>query len=290
MMTKSTILLTGANGFLGSYLLEALLRKGHEVVVLKRSISNTWRIQHLISSFESFNVDIKPLEDAFRQKKIDVVVHTACHYGRNGESISDVVKSNVGFGLEVLDACLKFGVGTFVNTDTLLDKHCNAYSLSKGQFVEWLKQFSNKLKVINLRLEHMYGPRDDDTKFVPWCISQLQQNIPEMKLTRGVQLRDFIYIDDVVAAYLKVLENADDLSGFSEFDVGTGDQVTVKFFVEQLKEIYEEKFGPTNTQLAFGAIPYGESEKMMTRVDTSGLTQLGWKPATSLAYGIKTLF
>ena len=50
------ILLTGATGFLGSHLLESFLHQGFEVVILKRSTSDTWRISHLIEKIKSYNI------------------------------------------------------------------------------------------------------------------------------------------------------------------------------------------------------------------------------------------
>jgi nucleoside-diphosphate-sugar epimerase len=47
-MSQKRVLLTGATGFLGSHLLEALLKQDYKVVILKRSTSDTWRINHLL--------------------------------------------------------------------------------------------------------------------------------------------------------------------------------------------------------------------------------------------------
>ena len=127
MKKLQTILLTGATGFLGSYLLEALLLKGHKVVILKRSTSNTWRIGGLLDQCISYDVDTRPLESAFEEQRIDVVMHVACHYGRNDDPIHQVVESNLIFGLRILDACLKFNTNIFFNTDTLLQKNLNFY-------------------------------------------------------------------------------------------------------------------------------------------------------------------
>ena len=288
-MTKETILLTGATGFLGSHLLEALIQQNYPVVVLKRSTSNIWRIANLSGEYKCYDVDIQPIEQAFKDQHIDCVIHTACHYGRNGDSISQIVESNLMFGLRILDACLKYRTCTFLNTDTLLQKHLNYYTLSKKQFVEWLVQQVDNIQIVNLKLEHMYGPKDDTTKLVPWVVSQLHRNLDEIKLTKGEQQRDFIYIDDVVSAYLRILENVSFLKKFNEFDVGTGRLITVRNFLEQLKEIYQSNFGSIDTKLAFGAIPYRNSEMMTVEVNNQGLVNLGWLPKTNLKEGLEKI-
>lgn len=281
-----TILLTGATGFLGSHLLEALLNAGYEVSILKRSTSDTWRIDRLLDRVKSYDVDKEPIAKAFEERRIDAVIHTACHYGRNSDPISEIVEGNLMFGLRLLEAAISFNTDTFFNTDTLLQKHLNVYTLSKKQFVEWLRQQSEKIQVVNLKLEHMYGPKDDTTKFVPWVVSQLKQNVPEIKLTKGEQKRDFIYIDDVVSAYMVALEKTHELDSFSEFNVGTGELTTLKAFVEQLKEAYEANFGVPATKLAFGAIPYRKGEMISVEVDNTALIKLGWKQRYGLLDGL----
>lgn len=284
-----TILLTGATGFLGSHLLESLLKAKYKVVILKRSTSDVWRIEHLLSKVVSYNVDQYDLELAFLEQKIDIVIHTACSYGRKGELISDVVETNLVYGLKLLDACLKFNTNTFFNTDTLLHKNLNIYTLSKKQFVEWLVQVSDKVQVVNLKLEHMFGPKDDAGKFVSWIVGQLKRKAPEIKLTSGEQKRDFIYIDDVVSAYMTTLGQCEKLPVFSEYDVGTGQSISVKVFVEKLKKAFESQFGSTQTKLNFGAIPLREGEVTRVDVNNSTLIELGWHPKMSLDEGLTIL-
>lgn len=284
-----TILLAGATGFLGSHLLEAFLAIGYRVVILKRSSSDTWRIRHLLADVKVYDVDTAPQENAFMGEEIDVVVNTVCHYGRNDAPLPEIVETNLMFGIRLLAEAERFGVGTFINTDTLLTKHLNIYTLSKKQFVEWLYQESKIIKVINLKLEHMYGPKDDTTKLVPWVISQFKAGVPEIKLTQGFQTRDFIYVDDVVNAYLVTLEKADVLDQFSEFDVGTGKAVSVRYFLETLRAAYERTFGSIPTKLAFGAIPYRDGEIMAIDVQNQPLMNLGWTPQTAIYDGIANI-
>lgn len=286
-MSKPTVLLTGATGFLGSHLLEALLKQGYSVVILKRSTSNLWRIEHLTGQYKSHDVDTQPIEQAFEEQRIDCVIHTACHYGRNGSALGEVVESNLIFGLNVLEASINHQVTSFINTDSLLPRDLNAYSLSKKQLVDWLNQQSTNIQVINLKLEHMYGPKDDSTKFIAWLVTQLKQNAPKINLTSGIQKRDFIYIDDVVSAFLCVLQSATGLPSFSEYEVGTGKSIEVKTFVQNLKQVFEQNNGLTNTQLNFGAVPYRQGEILEFKVDNQAMRQLGWEPKVSLLQGLE---
>jgi CDP-paratose synthetase len=281
-----TILLTGATGFLGSHLLEALLKEGYSVVILKRSTSNTYRIQHLLDRLKAYDIDRLPLEQAFKDQRIDVVMHTACSYGRNGQDANEVAETNLLFGLRLLDAATAFNIDTFFNTGTLLPKYLNAYALSKSQFCEWLRQRSNQIQVVNLKLEHMYGPKDDQTKLVPWLIGQLEQGVDRIPLTEGQQLRDFIYIDDVVAAYMVTLAKATQLVEWNEFDVGTGKLITVRDFVTAIHSAVSENQGICKTELGFGDIPLREGELMTVELDNTALINFGWSAKTSIEHGI----
>jgi nucleoside-diphosphate-sugar epimerase len=281
-----TILLTGATGFLGSHLLEVLLKANYRVVILKRSTSNCWRINNLLAHVKSYDIDINSLETAFLEQKIDIVIHTACHYGRNEDELTEIVGSNLMFGLEVLVASIKHKAQLFLNTDTLLNKNLNCYTLSKKQFVEWLQQASNEIKVINLKLEHMYGPKDDSAKFVPWVIEQLKLNKQELKLTLGEQQRDFVYIDDIISAYMIMLEKYAELPDFTEFDVVTGNPISIKEFLKTLKRIYGDKKSRVQTRLNFGAIPYRNGEAMSIRADNTPIKNLGWQAKTTIEQGL----
>ena len=284
---KKSILLTGATGFLGSHLLESLLKTGYAVTILKRSTSDTRRINHLLGLVKAYDVDRVLISKAFEDRRIDAVIHTACHYGRNDDPISSVVETNLMFGLRLLETATFFNAETFFNTDTLLQKNLNAYTLSKKNFVEWLQELSGKIQVVNLKLEHMYGPGDDANKFVQWAIGQLSGGVSEIPLTPGEQQRDFVYIDDVVSAYLLTLQKVEGLGTFTEFDVGTGHLVSIREFLQLLKSVFEERCWEVQTGLKLGAVPYRDGEIMCVEVDNRALKELGWTCRVELDEGLR---
>lgn len=279
-------MLTGATGFLGSHLAKALLVTGHDVVALKRKTSSLRRIESVAADLELVDVDGLDFGTLFAQHcNIDAIIHTATAYGRHSETVSEIFAANTGFPLQLLDAGSRAGVKLFINTDTILDKYLNLYSLSKNQLLQWGRFFSihQKIRFTNLRLEHFYGANDDATKFTAHVINNCQANTPELMLTMGEQKRDFIYIDDVVSAYMLVLEKANDFdTKFVALDVGSGKSISIRSFVETVHRLTESQ-----TNLAFGAIPYRVGEVMHSEADISGLSALGWQCKYDVAEGLK---
>jgi CDP-paratose synthetase len=280
------ILLTGITGYLGSNLAANLITKGHELIALKRRTSSLSRIQRILPDLKLHNLEDSNLAEIFSQYgKIDVVIHTATSYGRNGEGISDVINANMLFPLKLLNMAASLNVNTFINADTSIDRMINPYALSKGQFAEWGEYFAKqkRIRFLNLKLEHFYGVGDDKSKFITHIIQSCLTNIPELILTRGEQLRDFIHIDDVISAYLLLLDKQDSLiDGFNEFEVGSGSVISIKQLVKDVHQQTNSK-----TYLNFGAQNYRSGEVMFSHADTKSLEALGWSCRYSIESGIK---
>ena len=218
----------------------------------------------------------------------DVIVHTACAYGRQGETALQVLDANVRLGMLLLDGVLRGngGIVGFINTGTVLESTVSNYALSKQHFVQWgdawARQNYARLQFVNIRLQHMYGPGDDPSKFTTHVMHACQRHQPKLALTAGEQCRDFIYIDDVVSAYDVILQKLNGLAVSDQIDVGTGNAHTVRSFVEQVHALMGSR-----TELQFGVIPYRANEAMLCQADTSRLQNLGWQPAYSLERGIQ---
>ena len=280
-----TVLLTGATGFFGSHLCERLVHDGYNVIILKRSTSDTWRIADIMDQLISYDIDKTPLSRTFIDNEINAVIHAATNYGRKKESIPEIVDANLMFPLQVLELASKNNVEVFLNTDTTLSKDINYYSLSKKQYREWLKKYSERLKIFNLKLEHLYGEKDSTDKFITMVIDSFLKSKEEIKLTEGDQVRDFVYVGDVVQAYIKILGNLSNHNKqFTGYSLGSGTGTTIREIVGKIKSLTNN----TGTRTEFGAIKYRKNEIMKSVADISKVSKdLGWIPRTSLESGLQ---
>lgn len=284
-----TILLTGATGFLGSHLLKALVTEGYHVIVLKRSTSDIWRIKNIYKNVKFYDIDVVEIEKAFGENIIHAVIHTATHYGRSLNDTQRTLESNLIFPVKLLEIAIKNNVELFINTDSYFNKDDKSYSslinysLSKKAFLTWLKIASKKIKVSNMILEHLYGPWDDESKFVESMIRKiLMKDVSSIELTPGDQVRDFIYVDDVVSAYLKALSyGLTNSFRIREYEVGTGRTTSVKDFVLKIKKITN-----SDIDLKFGVLPYRHDEIMDSFADTVELNNIGWQPQYTIEDGL----
>lgn len=284
---NESFLITGASGFLGYHFTKTLLKKSIKVIALKRENSNLWRYNDIKSNNLKF-YNIENLEKSFIENNITCIIHTACLYGRNNESLSELLNANLIFGLKVLEMAKKYKIQTFFNTDTLLSKNVNNYALSKNQFYQWLKRDLSSMQIFNMKIEHMYGLKDDKNKLIAWFINELINNASQINLTSCEQKRDFIFVDDVVGAYLAVYKNKNSFGKFSEFDVATGEQIKLKEFLLEIYKQCKAKFN-FNTSLNFGAKQMRENETMEIIENIEPLKNLGWKAKNNYKYNISLI-
>ena len=208
-----TIFLTGATGYLGSRIAYSLSQQGYRIVALARPSS------HIPSILEDSEIDwfrfsnYPELRNAFKSERIfdrvQIVVHCATNYGRGDITFIDQLEANLFLPLHLLDIADRQHIPYFINTDTILDKRVSIYSRSKDQFSDWIKSGVGKTCALNCVLEHFYGPFDDQTKFLSWLLNSLLFDDCDINLTKGMQKRDFIYVSDVVSAFVLLIEKID---------------------------------------------------------------------------------
>ncbi len=281
---RRTVLLTGATGFLGSVLARRLTTLGYQVIAVTRRRSALRRISvddvallHLTEALYS----AAPFEGL---PAIQMVIHTATSYGRHGESADEILQPNFVLASRLLEAALATSARLFINADTLLPPTASQYSASKTRFRDWARARMEResMSFANLRIEQMYGPGDDASKFSAYVIRSCVEDAHAIKLTAGEQMRDFIHVDDVAAAFETLMSAAPALrAGFHEYEVGTGDAISLRDFANTVR-----KLAGAHTRLDFGALPYRANEVMHCVANPTALQQLGWRCRHSLHSGL----
>lgn len=245
------------------------------------------RLLPIASKITMYDLDKINLDEFFQVNPFNAIIHCATEYGRKSTSWIKIVEANLIFSLNLIKAAISSGVPIFINIDTMLSPNVSNYSLSKYQFRKWLEILSDDICVSNIRMEHFYGPGDEESKFVSYIVRSLIENVSEIPMTEGCQKRDFIYIDDGVQAIIKVLENAfiKKNKGFFEYELGSGHSISIREMVEMARAIAGNKI----TILKFGALPYRNTEDMNLEVDLRAIHNLGWSPKYSLRDGLEKM-
>jgi CDP-paratose synthetase len=287
-MTKNTVLITGINGFLGSHLAESLSKEfdivglGHSDIISPRLAGFNFEVLYSLSEVKTF----------YKKTKIFAIIHTATVYRKNEYSVEDFILTNVLLPVQLYELAIQNRTKIFFNTDSFFNdpnwnySYLKDYTLSKNQALKWLKYLNedNGCKLINMKIFHMYGPYDAPNKFIPSVIEKLKNNESSIDTTNGEQTRDFIYVSDVVDTYKLLLGKETKLSKYSEFDIGTGKEFSIKDTILLIKDITN-----SSTKINFGKLPYRENELMKSKANIGGLLNLGWKPKFELRDGIKNI-
>lgn len=282
------IVLTGATGFLGSALARRWVADGHRVTALVRASSSLARLDSVVDQLDLAVVDNDAsIIDRVAAEKPSVIVHTACVYGRRGESTLQLFDANIRLGVLLLEGAAGRGSEiSFLNTATVLEPSVSSYAMSKHQFSAWGRATAldpnTRLRFIDIRLQHLYGPGDDPSKFPTHVIRSCRASQPVLALTKGEQQRDFIYVDDAVAAYSAILANLAAFDGYEAIDVGSGVARTIRSFVETA-----HRLSGSQTVLDFGSVPYRPNEAMFCLADSARMNALGWRPVFDIESGIR---
>ena len=296
-MSSPTILLTGATGFLGSHMLEALVANEYKVIALKRSTSDMWRISNIKGQVTFYDIDQVSINDVFCNHKIDVIVHMATLYKKYEESsdIYEMVNANITFPLELLIQAIKHGVGGFINTGTFFEYDCskqpvdedaavktfNFYAKTKLAFETILRTYSDDLCINTFKLFSPFGERDNP-KLLPLIIKKSLAN-QAITLSEGLHKLDFIYAKDVVNAYLKGIERMNKTSYQAEYEVfnlGSGSPLSIRDIVS----IVEESIG-YRVEVLWG--PSSEMDIQIVYANIDKAKQLlNWTPGNGVRKGI----
>lgn len=294
------ILVTGGAGFVGSHIADAYLAAGHEVVVIDDLF--TGRRENVNPQCEFHERDIRDLglEDLFKSHEFEIVSHQAAR-GNVRASMEDPMTYadvNLRGGVNLLECCRKYGTRKIIYSSTggcvygeprylpADEKHPlqprDPYGASKASYELYLPVYAMNygLRYTILRYPNVYGPRQDpfgEAGVVSIFTGQMLRGLQPVINGDGEQLRDYVYVSDVVRANLLVLDQGDDQA----FNVGWGVGTSVNQIFNSLREIIDSDIREVHGPAKLGEIrqTYLESSKA-ARV-------LSWRPEMPLVEGLR---
>ncbi len=297
MAEAGRLLITGGTGFLGRHLAVAAVGRGYRVSVTSKSDAADVLTPR---GAERINVDLRDksaANAAFAGHSFEYVINCAGYidhtpYSKGGR---DLIESHFVGLLNLLDGIPLGAVRAFVQLGSS-DEYGGApapqredqreapispYSFAKVAATQFLQTLyrTEGFPATVLRLFLVYGPGQNEARFLPQIIRGCQEN-REFPVSAGDQLRDFCYVDDVADGILDAL-SARDARG-EVINLGSGRPVTIREVIETVQAIV----GTGRPQ--FGMVPYRPGENMALYPDTKKAQKiLNWKPRFELADGLR---
>ncbi|MBI5056336.1 MAG: SDR family oxidoreductase [Nitrospirae bacterium] len=295
------VLVTGGAGFIGSHLVERLIDKGFEVVIVDNLSSGSERNINNKAKFYKLDIQDPELESVFQKERPDFVDHHAAQKDVR-LSVADPIfdaKINILGTINILQNCIKYNVKkvVFASTggaiygeqevfpapETHPLKPISPYGITKLVAEHYLYYYKTVygMDYVALRYSNVFGPRQDphgEAGVVAIFIKKALNSEPAIINGDGEQTRDFVYVGDVAQANILAITNS---TSENIFNIGTGVETSVKQMFNCLKEIInpciKEQYGPPKPgEQRRSVIEYARAKKI-----------LHWEPKVSLVEGLK---
>jgi nucleoside-diphosphate-sugar epimerase len=302
-LRSKVILVTGANGFIGSHLTRKLLKEGAEVHVLIRKDANQFRIQDFIKKLTIWygNLsDYQSIRSCIGNSRPQIIFHLAAllNVKRDPELIEPMIDINIKGTLNLLRVVTKEKIAfeCFVNTgsseeygngpvpfsEAQREIPVSPYSASKvatTYFCQMLYR-SMGLPIVTLRPFIVYGPNQDTDMFIPSLIQHCLER-KDFPMTAGGQTREFTYIDDIVEAYLRAA-SCPQAAG-EVINIGNGIEYRIKDIAEKIVGMMGDPI-----KLLVGALPKrpGETDHFFCN-NEKARKLLGWSPKINIDKGLE---
>jgi nucleoside-diphosphate-sugar epimerase len=298
-----TVLVTGAPGFVGANLTRRLLEDGHQVHALVREDHDTWRLDDILEDLrlhEAVLANADSISRLIRTVRPEWVFHLAAH-GAYPEQTDFLLmaETNLVGTMNLVESCLSLGVEALVNSGSSteygfkdhapseserLDPN-SPYAVTKASATLYCRYaaVAHDANIVSLRLYSVYGPYEEPSRLWPTLVLHgLAGSLPV--LASPDIARDFVYVDDVLEAYLRTA-SMPDLPRGSIFNVGSGIQTTLGHVVDLVRR-----------ELQISAEPEWDTmsgRTWDTDVWVSDITAikrtLRWEPRWTLPEGLRAL-
>ncbi|MCF6138729.1 NAD-dependent epimerase/dehydratase family protein [Pseudalkalibacillus berkeleyi] len=293
------IMVTGGAGFIGSHLVDELIKQGHKVVVVDSLVNGDLENVSPEANFYHMDINEPGLHDVMVHERPEVVYHFGAQISVEHSNRNPLEDSftNVNGTLKILNYCVELGVSKIIFASSaaiygvpellpIQEGHplspISFYGVSKWSAERYITMYEKRfgLNYSILRFANVYGPRQNSlgqagviTKFI---INKLE-NKPIIIFGDGEQTRDFIYVKDVVQSCIRALTKGD----HQIINISSGKEVSVRQLASVISKLSRQPFNYIYEQVVEGDIPNSCLANQHAKFS------LDWKPNTLLEEGLK---
>jgi dolichol-phosphate mannosyltransferase len=292
-------LVTGAGGFVGAGITRRLVEDGHEVTALVGPGADLWRLADLVAGVEQVQADLREpdaVAQAFRAARPEWVFHLAAHGGYSWQTDRRrIFESNVLGTINVLEGAeagssevvliagssSEYGVKDHAPAESERLEPNSDYAVAKAAATLLASHLGRErgLPVATLRLYSVFGPFEEPDRFIPTLVVHaLRGELPP--LVDPAIARDFVYLDDVIDAFL--LCAARGVTPGDVFNVGTGVETTIAEAVDAARRTLG-----VEAPAQWGSMGARNWDTNRWVSDSTRIrTELGWEPAVPFDVGL----
>lgn len=293
------VIITGANGFIGSHIVKRIIEHSSDLSVLVRETSDLWRLEEYKKHINIIHVDLRDgtqVSKCMCQIKPDYVFHMAA-YGVDSRQMDYITASetNIIGTINLLKGVSKVGCEKVINTGTSMQYGnkagpitedesyvpTNIYGSTKAASVIVAHQIAreNRIDIATIIPFGVFGEKEGSHKFIPHVILSALNN-RDIDLSPCEQFRDYCYVENIIDGFVMVALNNNIKDEI--FNIGSGKVYLLKHYVEiMLKKMRIDK------RVMYGAVEYRKNDLWNPLPDIGKISgMLGWKPGISLEEGL----
>jgi len=297
---KMNIIVTGGGGFIGSNVVDALVKKGHKVAVVDDL--STGKKENLNPNAQFFNIDLREknaLEEVFQNSKPEIIYHIAAQIDVRKSAADPAFDASVNIigSINLFELAVKYNVRRIIFSSTggalygepenlpadenTLVAPLAPYGVSKyctEQYLNYFKRMYGIERVI-LRYANVYGPRQDplgEAGVIAIFTGRILNGENPIIYGDGTQTRDYIYVEDIVKANLLAMDGNEGI-----YNIGTGIETSVNELVKMFSTVLNKDIKPVYEPPRKGEV------QRIALYGTKANKELGFRPQFSLEEGLR---
>lgn len=302
------VLLTGADGFIGSHLAEALVKQGHTLtaLVMYNSFDSWGWLDDLPAEIKSeINVVSGDVRDPRHMSSIAVGQEAICHLAAliaipySYVAPDQYVQTNIQGTLNLLNAARSANVAKFLHTSTsevygtakyvpIDENHPlqgqSPYSASKigADQLTYSYHSAFELNTLIVRPFNTFGPRQSTRAVIPTIISQVVSNSDHISLGSLTPTRDFTYIDDTVSGFIRALD--ENVRSGETVNLGTGFEISIGDLAKVIFKLMGRELNVAEDSVR--QRPSGSEVERLLSDNSKAKELLNWSPSLSGLEGL----